>query len=115
MASAEEGVRLYQLLADRALDALEGVPAAHGTLFRPSASTYGYYQSLYLDQLNTVQEVRRRPGNPDCHYCETFHLGNRKQINKFDDLELSVPLEECFSSFLESQLCGEDQTIVVQR
>lgn len=108
MKKADDDIELYKLLASRARDMKINVPASHKTLFQPTADTAKYYQELYLDQVKSGSDPRRRPGDATCSYCEKFHLGNLKNINKNADINLGKDLERCFQEFFEKQLdeCG---------
>lgn len=99
-----DALRLYKVLADRAMATVAQVPAAHKTLFRPTQANIAYYQELYLDQFGSHNPPRKRPGDATCKYCADFHLGTLKTIDKRADISFSKDLERCFQEFLEEQL-----------
>jgi len=105
--SPEDPNRLYQLLADYALQKLDRpVPSSHMTLFKPNSESLNYYQSLYVDQLHKPQNtpVKKRPADKTCQYCEKFHLSSLKNIEKTADINLGNKLEKCFQSFINQYL-----------
>jgi hypothetical protein len=115
MTNATDALRLYKLLADKALNTVAGVPAAHNTLFRPTRASITYYQTLYLDQIGSGHPPRKRPGDATCQYCVPFHLGNLKTIDKRSDIAFSKGLERCFQEFIEDQLNVQGAAVTCQR
>src|SRR5579884_852124 len=115
MRDARDALRLYKLLADKALSRVTEVPAAHKTLFRPTQASVIYYQTLYLDQVDSGHPPRKRPGNATCQYCVSFHLGNLKTIDKMSDIIFSKHLEQCFQEFIEDQLNISGAVVTCQR
>ena len=115
MTNAMDALQLYKLLADKALNTVAGVPAAHKTLFRPTRASITYYQTLYLDQIGLAHPPQKRPGDATCQYCASFHLGNLKVIDKRSDITFSKHLEQCFQEFLEDHLNLQEAVVTCQR
>jgi len=108
-------LRLYKVLADRAKATVVQVPAAHKTLFQPTRANIPYYQELYLDQIGESHPPRKRPGDATCHYCENFHLGTLKTIDKKADVSFAKGLERCFQEFIEERLNASNTGIACVR
>lgn len=115
MKDALEALRIYKVLADRAQALSIQVPAAHGTLFRLGRPSIDYYQELYVDQARSSTPAQRRPGGELCEYCERFHLGTRKAIDKDKDIVLGNSLEKCFQEFLNEQLNSGGERYICER
>ena len=99
---SSNSIRLYEELASIAKNRSLNVPAAHNSLFQPSANTEEYINKLYIKQLGS-ENPAQRPGDQNCQYCENFHLETAKSIDKSADISLGKKLEDCFQEFIEER------------
>jgi hypothetical protein len=95
--------KMYVELSKLAQNLGINVPAAHRSLFKVSENTEQYNNSLYYQQIGK-KIPKKRPGDQNCKYCESFHLQNLKTIDKNQDVLLGNSLENCIQSFINKHL-----------
>lgn len=105
--SPRESAVLYNALSRYALKLDIKVAASHNSLFLASKTMWRMFEGLYLDQIQSYQQghpVKRRPDNHICKSCKSFHISQRKTIDKDSDVILGKKFETCFSEFINQKL-----------
>lgn len=85
----------------------EAISTSHASLFQVNVEHLNLYKSLYLDQLELVQQFDktplRRPSGDTCKSCENFHYNQPKTINKSSDITEGNAYEDIFIRFLNQK------------
>ncbi len=111
-------VKLYSKLAKKAVESGVTVPACHKYLFDTSNNYFGYYDDLYLAQLERGSvglTPKLPPFDQTCDYCKPFHLGNLKNIDKDADICFGNDLERVFVEFCNKEFHSQDLKLNCER